>query len=217
MRENAYLNNQNFHNFLLTPDTMRFTDSGFPIVKALTELPTKEITGFLPFNFLMSRDCSKKAIHFYIQDYMFDRVWNSPNKYISALQKCPLVTGPDFSLFRDTPYPIQIFSAYKTRWLEAYWQSKDITVVPNVRWSDHKSYEWCFNGLPTNSIISISATGCLKEKEAAKLFFAGYEKAQSKLKPRMVILHCAKGYVDKLKAVTKVPCRFVTYSYLNGE
>ena len=55
------------------------------------------------------------------------------------------VCTPDFSMYTDFPLALQINSHYRKHWLGAYWQSKGITVIPTIFWSDERSFEWCFD------------------------------------------------------------------------
>lgn len=214
MRKDVYLNGQHFNNFLLTPLSMNFTERGNPIVNPVSpvEIPKEEI-GWIPFNYVPAGKSTDKWVHFYIQDYLFDRVWNHPDKYVEMLKRHPGVVGPDFSMFRDTPYPIQQWSHYKRQWLEAYWQINGIKVIPNVMWSDEKSFEWCFDGVPNHSVISISANGCLKDRYARSLFFRGYIKAQEVLKPKLILIHCAKNYQQDVEAETSFPAKYIHYEF----
>lgn len=53
---------------------------------------------WIPFNFAKTcTDCATKGVHFFVDDYQFQRVWNQPDKYIPLLQKFGAVCAPDFS------------------------------------------------------------------------------------------------------------------------
>ena len=211
MRNDAYLNGQNFNNFLLTPSEMEFTEKGFAIVEATNYNP-KNIE-YVPFNYALQCNHMDKGIHFYIQDYLFDRVWNNPRRYTELLKKYSVVIGPDFSLYWDTPEPIQMWSFYKKQWLERYWQIHGVNVIPNITWSDEDSFKWCFEGVPKDSVISISANGCMKNPMSRAMFWKGYIKAQEVLKPRLILLHCAKGFEEDIEKETKYPAQLVRYNF----
>lgn len=78
----------------------------------------------------------------------------------------------------------QIESIGKNRWCGAYWQSKGLTVIPTVSWSDSLSYEFCFDGIERNSIVAIGMIGCKKSKLD---FLKGYNEMISRIEPRAVI------------------------------
>ncbi len=42
-------------------------------------------------------------MHFFLDDYQFERLWNSPREYVELLKQ--LCHRSDFSLYMDVPYP----------------------------------------------------------------------------------------------------------------
>ena len=214
MRANANLNGQDFHNFLLTPSSIQFSELGNPIMRPVYEVPESIET--IGFNYVTSRTKEyDKWVHFYIQDFLFNRVWNNPAKYLEMLKPYAGVIAPDFSLFRDVPYPLQIFNHYRRQWCAAYWQANGITVIPNIRWSDEKSYEFCFDGVPKHSVVAVSAIGSMKEPIARDLFFRGYQKALEVLEPKLVLLRCAEAYREEICAMTG-PVQLLHYDQFSG-
>lgn len=209
MRRDAYLNGQNFNNYLLTPDEMEFTEYGNPIVQPILrqELPWR--FDLVPFNYVTTGKYKHRTVHFFIQDYMFDRVWNNPTKYIKMLLQQEAVIGPDFSLFRDTPEPIQRWSHYKRQWLSAYWQLQGIKVIPNVRWSSKESFNYCLDGVPHESVVCVSAVGAMVDKVATKLFLYGYERMQAELKPKHILIRSTQKAMKELACHTNVPFSFL--------
>ena len=70
------------------------------------------------------------------------------------------------------PKAIQLFNVFRNRWVGAYWQSKGITVIPTVSWSDTASYEFCFDGIENGSIVAVGMIGCKRNKTA---FMRGFD------------------------------------------
>ena len=105
------------------------------------------------------------------------------------LRKFRFVCTPDFSMFTDFPLALQINSHYRKHWLGAYWQSKGITVIPTICWSDERSFDWCFDGEPEKSAVAVSSVGTQMERRAKSLFLLGYEQMISRLQPKMVLFH----------------------------
>ena len=63
----------------------------------IPHLFTEQVTAdsFIGFNY--AKSCKvpyDKGLHFFIDDYQFERVWNTPEKYISILQKAMVVHLP---------------------------------------------------------------------------------------------------------------------------
>lgn len=144
----------------------------------------------IPFNHALStKNRSGKAVHFFIHDYQFNRVWNSPDKYIDILSDFDFVISPDFSIYSDMPEALRIYSHYKKHWCSAYWQEHGIKVIPNISWSDEKSFEWCFDGEPTGGIVAVSNMGCSEKTKWHKAFMRGYEKMIKRLQPSWIIFY----------------------------
>lgn len=166
-----------------------YTGSGkynIPIIKPVFEV---NIDSWVGFNYVMSTktDTSEKGVHFFLDDYQFERVWNAPDRYINILEKYGAVLSPDFSLYVDFPKAIQIYNHYRKHWLAAYWQERGITVIPTVAWSDENSFDWCFDGEPINSIVAISSVSTQNSGEAKESFLKGYNKMLDFLTPAKII------------------------------
>ena len=144
----------------------------------------------LGFNYAMTeKEPQNKILHFFLDDYQFERVWNNPDMYINTLKKFKAVTSPDFSLYLDFPKVIQLYNNYRRQWCGAYWQDHGITVIPTVRWADEESFSWCFDGIPKNSIVCISTVGGVKEKSVREKWLAGYHKALEVLEPSHILFY----------------------------
>ena len=90
--------------FLL--DGLELTPAGNPVTKALP-LPFG-VDHLIGFNELLTcRHPENAGVHFFLDDYQFERFWRQPQRYLDALSRFPLVLGPTFSLYTDFPAPIQ--------------------------------------------------------------------------------------------------------------
>ena len=79
--------------------------AGNPITQP-QELPFG-VDHLIGFNELLTCKHPESAgVHFFLDDYQFERFWRQPQRYLAALAKCPLVIGPDFSLYTDFPAPL---------------------------------------------------------------------------------------------------------------
>lgn len=161
----------------------------FPEVRPIYEMP--KIDNWIGFNYAKTttKNKEKTGVNFYIHDYQFERVWNSPDRYSEVLKQYGAVIGPDFSTYLDFPEAIRIYNTYRNRWLERYWQDKGITVIPDVGWGLKDSYDWCFDGLPEGSIVSVSNIGCMKNKETRQYFMDGYNEMLIRLQPKKVLFY----------------------------
>lgn len=130
-----------------------------------------------------------KGIHFFIDDYHFQGIWNNPEKYISSLLKYEFVCSPDFSLYRDMPIIMQMWNHYKKMWLNAYFQNNGVLMIPTVSWSDERSYDFCFDGIPRGSIVAVSSVGCLNDKQALDYFIMGYNEMIFRINPSKILFY----------------------------
>lgn len=130
-------------------------------------------------------------VHFYIDDNKFKQLLNKPNKYIEELREFKGVISPDFSLYRDMPYAEQISNTYINRVLGHYMQEQGLYVVPNIRWSDRRSFNYCFDGVEEEGTYCISTHGCIKRNVDKHYFMQGLEEFVKRLKPKCVFVHGA--------------------------
>lgn len=161
---------------------------------------------FIGFNYAKStQNKQDKGIHFFVDDYQFVRLWQSPQGYVELLKKFKCIFTPDFSMFSDFPIAMQIYNHYRKHWLGAYYQLQGVKVIPTLCWSNTESFEWCFDGEPSNSTVAVSSVGTQKDKKSKMLFLAGYEKMLEKLKPEKIIFYGnipdeCKGDIIHIKA-----------------
>lgn len=74
-----------------------------------------------------------KIVHFFLDDYRFESIYNNPEKKIEQLKKFKAVLTPDFSMFVEMPLALQLYSTFKNRWVGAYLQEQGISVIPTIR------------------------------------------------------------------------------------
>lgn len=127
------------------------------------------------------------GVHFFVDDYRFESLWNRPSRYIQILSSFGAALTPDFSLYSDMPIPMQIWNTYRSRALGNYWQRSGITVIPTLQWSTEDSYAFSFGGLPTNSVVAVSTVGVMKSDRKKALWADGMLAALELLNPAMVI------------------------------
>lgn len=134
-----------------------------------------------PLYAITERQPQNKGVHFFLDDYQFERVWTYPEKYGEILKRFKFVLTPDFSLYRNYPKIMQMFNHYRKQWCGCFFQSLGIDVIATACWSDEDSFEWCFDGMPQGTAVALSSVGTQMNKRAKRLFLAGYEKMKEKL------------------------------------
>lgn len=156
-----------------------------PVINKTDHTP-KELLGF---NWAMSSKRDDVGIHFFLDDYQFERLWRQPQTYIATLGKFDCVLTPDFSLYTDMPKVMMIWNVYRSRLLGHFWQENGMTVIPTVSWADEDSFDFCFDGLPKHATVAVSTVGVVKNKEAREIWNKGFSEMLKRVKPAKVLLY----------------------------
>ena len=144
------------------------------------------------FNYAKTSKEKNAGIHFYLDDYQFERIWNKPEDYIEILKEYECVLSPDFSLYMDMPMPMKIWNIYRSRQIGNYWQSQGIKVIPTISWAEKETFEFCFKGIPKDSIVSISTIGVKRNKEALKIWQDGMDAMIEEIEPSTILVYGGK-------------------------
>lgn len=169
-----------------------FEYSGFlelPIIQTSDKIPNKLVS----FSRAMSKswkdfDC---WVHFYEHDEKFERIWSNPKHYLNKLKKFKGVISPDFSLYRNMPLVMQMWNTYRGRALAAWLNSNGVSVIPNVRFNDMRTYLFCFDGIEPHKTIALGTHGCIKGKNDKEFFKKGLAETVSRLNPQNIIVYGA--------------------------
>ena len=175
---------RNGHNLDLL-DCAAEGDYNIPIIHPVHLTERLEWISFNCANTARGRE--RLGVHFFIDDYLFERAWHDPKRYALLLMQYKAVMSPDYSLFTDYPKAVQIYNHYRKHLLAAYWQSVGMTVIPSICWSDHDSYRWCFDGEPHGGLVAVSSIGTQKSPQARTLFADGYREMMTRLQPSGIV------------------------------
>lgn len=171
-------------------DELFSDDMDIPCINSIKSIPLNDEINFIPFNYVKScKDKSGKSVHFFLDDYQFERVWNKPEVYMKMLQGFRYVMQPDFSLFTDSPLPVQLYNHFRKQYISAYWESQGICVIPTVCWSNERSFEFCFKGLPSNKVVCVSSVGTQLDRNSKRLFVEGYNVMMEALTPSTILFY----------------------------
>ena len=157
-----------------------------PIIKNNKTIP-KELIGF---NYVLSDTKPEgKSVHFFIDDYQFERLWNSPELYIDKLKPYDVVLSPDFSLYLDMPMAMKVWNIYRSRCLGHYWQQNGIKVVPTISWAEEDTFSFCFDGIPEKSIVAISTIGVKKDEKQLEIWKKGMDAMINRIRPSTILVY----------------------------
>ena len=175
-----------FHSYL-TEGASFITPPGIP---ALMDLKNAQIPkDIIPFEKAKKATNKRVYVHFYMHDKYFSNVLTSTTKYIDLLKQFDGVITPDCSMLIGQAPCLQQVNTYFNRAVGFYLQKNGIPVIPNVRWSDESSFDYCFLGVPSNSIVSISTHGCIRSVAEKEYFRKGLYEMLSVLTPSDVVVH----------------------------
>lgn len=142
---------------------------------------------------------SDSLVSMFVDDYILERFWNNPLKYVNIFSKAKYVMTPDFSLLFGMPKPMQEWNVFRNRLVGYLWQKNAINIIPTVSWSDSSSFDYCFKGIKKGSIVAISNIGCRNE-DHKKYFDNGLNELITKINPAKIIFQCNKKYRESYKS-----------------
>lgn len=169
--------------------------------KSPYEMPIIKNDNFIPetlidFNKIFKTKDYKSGVHFYITDFLFERIWNTPDRYIEPLKKFSCILSPDFSLYREMKEPQKIYNIYRSRLIGAYYQSQGIKVIPTISWSGKESFKYCFDGIEKGSIVSISTNGIMRDYYGRILFEQGIRELLKQVDPSAILIYGCQVNID---------------------
>lgn len=141
------------------------------------------------FNYALSSKDKSSGVHFYVDDYQFERMWVEPQKYIDVLSAYDCVLTPDFSLYMDMPYSMKVWNVFRSRLIGQMCQDAGLTVIPTVSWAEEATFDFCFDGLPENGVLSISTVGVKNSPEAMEIWKAGVTELLKRKKPKALLVY----------------------------
>ena len=128
------------------------------------------------------------AVHFFLDDYRFETVWTQPRRSLSRIMRTGVALTPDFSLWREMPYAMQLWQVYRSRWCGAWMHSNGVQVIPTVSWSTESSFSFAFAGIQSGSIVAISSVGIMDAK-ARKGYHRGLEEMCDRISPSAILVY----------------------------
>lgn len=160
----------------------------FPKLQRSCYIPNR----LIPFSKALACKDYDQWIHFFEDDYQFERVWRNPRKYLPLFKRYNGVILPDFSLYRDMPMVMQLWNIYRSRALGFWLQQNGIKIIVNLRYADNRSYSLCCLGVPKHSTIAIGTHGTMKDKDDRQFFCEGLNTILKELEPSAIIVYgCA--------------------------
>ena len=151
---------------------------------------------------------------YFFDDFKFDGpkgIWANGKAALEILRHFAGVITPDFSTYQDFPEPIKLYNTYRMRAC-GYWYGKNgLSVINNVRWGTPETWRYCWDGIPTNSIVCIGTVGGNPNKLIdRKRFEDGLDELVRVLKPHTILVYGSANYPCFMK-LNKQGIRVISY------
>lgn len=143
------------------------------------------------FNYALTETApAGKGLHFFLDDYQFERVWASPDRYLDLLSRFDYVIAPDFSQYGNWPGALNLYNHYRKMWCAAYWQECGIRVVPYVIYREDLA-AWALDGIPANAPICMSSVSDMNKKQRVSQLREEVEYVLGTLRPSQLLWYGA--------------------------
>lgn len=178
---------------------MPLTGKGNPILLPCNDIPKR----LIPFDKALSTVKQDAYVHFYLEDYQFERVWSKPKKYVDLLSKFDGVLMPDFSVYLDMPVPMQKWNMYRNKFIARFFQDHGVNVIPIVQIVMPSLFEDMIDGLPQNSILAVNCSNMVNRYLAKRLLRNEMFQVKERLCPTHILCY---GINDALSDFDNTIC-----------
>lgn len=191
-KENARMNTMHQYNLEYFDADRVVGWHQMPVLTAVDHVPRR----LIGFNYMLNTTDPDAGIHFYVDDYQFERVWQRPDFYVERMQEFDCMLTPDFSLYMDMPRAMKVWNIYRSRLIGQIAQDYGITVIPTVSWAEEDTFDFCFDGLPLEATLSVSTIGVKRAEDSFSVWKAGMDEMIRRLKPKRLIVYGGKVDYD---------------------
>ena len=144
-------------------------------------------------------------VHFYIDDCKFDSpssgIWADWKTALKILRHFAGIITPDFSTCLDFPEPLKLWNTYRMRAFGYWYGRQGGAVINNVRWGTGETFDYCFEGITTNSVVAIGTVASnLRNPANRNNFVIGFKRMLKILNPHTIIVYGS----DKCKCFEEV-------------
>lgn len=145
-------------------------------------------TNSIPINHY-KRVSPQTLVSSFVSDYILERFWKNPIKYVPYFEDCACILSPDYSLLIGMPRPVLQWNVYRSRLVGYVWQKMGLPVIPTIGWADARSFGFCFNGIANGSVVAVSNVGCRNDTHRT-FFDAGYNAMIAAINPCFIVFQC---------------------------
>ena len=145
-------------------------------------------------------NCTQGILGFYSWDDKFEAVWNKTIEAVHNIKEKDYmsVITPNFTIIPGEPIAWQIWQIYRARWIGRYFQEAGIYVVPDVTWTDERSFDFAFLGIPKGSpCISLQTQNIsVDNKHGRELHEKGVVELVKQIEPQRIFIYGSPSNKD---------------------
>lgn len=169
------------------------------------KLRVKAYTGNIPQQLIAfskaAKDTAHRAcVHFFEYDYMIERFWNSPRKYLKMLKNFPAVISPDYSVSYDVPDAVNEWNIFRNYASAQIMQLHGIAAIPNIPVCLPCLYHKVFDPLESGGIYAISNVRAHANYFTRHEWYKFVREAVRRLNPKALLIYGNRMIVAGVKA-----------------
>ena len=138
-------------------------------------------------------NCTQGILGFYAWDDKFESVWDKTIEYVYKIKEKDYmaVITPNFTIIPGEPMAWQIWQVYRARWIGRYLQEAGIYVIPDVTWTDERSFDFAFLGIPKGTpCISIQTQNIdIDSAIGRELHEKGVKEMVKQIEPERIMIY----------------------------
>lgn len=164
---------------------LEMTGKEYPRLPKCLDIPSR----LIPFDKCIRSIVYDSWVHFYIEDYQFERIWTNPNRYVNLLSRFDGMLSPDFSVYYDMPVHMKRWNIYRNKFLSAYMNAKGVKVIPSIQIVEPDLWDDVIDGIEKGSVVSVNCVGIKRRYFAKKMFKQQMKYVYDVLNPDRVVLY----------------------------
>ena len=168
-------------------------------------LSVKAFTGNIPRQLIAFSNAAKSkthqaCVHFFEYDYMIERFWNTPRKYLKMLKAFPTVISPDYSISYDVPDAVNEWNIFRNYASARIMQLQGIKVIPNIPVCLPRLYDKVFDPLEGGGIYMISNVRAHANYFTRHEWYKFVREAVRRLSPKALLIYGNRMTISGVQA-----------------
>lgn len=169
------------------------------------KLSVKAFTGNIPRQLIAFSKAAKSkthqlCVHFFEYDYMIERFWNTPRKYLKMLKAFQAVISPDYSVSYDVPDAVNEWNVFRNYASARIMQLQGIEVIPNIPVCLPRLYDKVFDPLEGGGIYMISNVRAHANYFTRHEWYKFVREAVRRLSPKALLFYGNRMTVSGVQA-----------------